>query len=319
MPSRRLPPLNALKAFEVVARHMSFRNAADELCVTSTAVSHRIRSLEEWLGVKLFNRLTRSLELTKEGEAYAPLIREGFTLLSSASDALKQSSEGGELVISTTMSFASNWLSPKLPFFYEQHEDLRLRVEGSDLVTDFTRTNIDVAIRYGEGGYDDVHSEMLFTDLVTPVCAPELAARAKKPADLLKLPRLDYQWAGFNERDPSWEKWFRAAGVENVAPDQAPVFSEEHMVLSQAIAGRGIALVGIVAAAQAIEEGALVRLFPIALENRSYYFVCQSHALNRHKVRVFHDWLKDEAICFDTLIRENPKLHFETVIRSETL
>jgi LysR family glycine cleavage system transcriptional activator len=319
MPGRRLPPLNALKAFEVVARHMSFRNAADELCVTSTAVSHRIRSLEEWLGVKLFNRLTRSLELTKEGEAYAPLIREGFTLLASASDALNQSSEGGDLVISTTMSFASNWLSPKLPFFYEQHEDLRLRVEGSDLVTDFTRTNIDVAIRYGEGGYEDLHSEMLFTDLVTPVCAPELAARAKEPADLLALPRLDYQWAGFREQDPSWEKWFRAAGVENATPDQAPIFSEEHMVLSQAIAGRGTALVGIVAAAEAIEEGALVRLFPIALENRSYYFVCQSHALNRHKVRVFHDWLKDEAICFDTLGRENPKLRFETVVRSETL
>jgi len=319
MPGRRLPPLNALKAFEVVARHMSFRNAADELCVTSTAVSHRIRALEEWLGVKLFNRLTRSLELTKEGEAYVPLIRDGFALLANASDALKQSSEGGDLVISTTMSFASNWLSPKLPFFYEQHEDLRVRVEGSDLITDFTRTNIDVAIRYGEGGYDGVHSEMLFTDLVTPVCAPELAARAQKPADLLALPRLEYQWAGFGERDPSWEKWFRAAGVENATPDLAPVFSEEHMVLSQAITGRGVALVGIVAAAEAIEEGALVRLFPIALENRSYYFVCQSHALNRHKVRAFHDWLKDEAICFDALVHENPKLRFETVIRSETL
>jgi LysR family glycine cleavage system transcriptional activator len=298
---------------------MSFRNAADELCVTATAVSHRIRALEEWLGVKLFNRLTRSLELTKEGEAYAPLIREGFTLLSNASDALKQSSEGGDLVISTTMSFASNWLSPKLPFFYEQHEELNLRVEGSDLVTDFTRSNIDVAIRYGEGGYEDIYSEMLFTDLVTAVCAPELAAQARKPSDLLALPLLDYQWADFGERDPSWEKWFRAAGVENAMPDRAPVFSEEHMVLSQALAGRGIALVGIVAAADAIEEGTLVRLFPVALENRSYYFVCQSHALNRNKVRVFHDWLKDEAICFDTLVRENPKLRFETVLRSEEL
>ena len=198
MPDRRLPPLNALKTFEVVARHMSFRHAAEELCLTSTAVSHRIRSLEEWLGVKLFNRLTRSLELTKEGETYSPLIRDGFTLLANASDALKQSSEGGELVISTTMSFASNWLSPKLPLFYEQHEDLRLRVEGSDIVTDFTRTNIDVAIRYGEGGYEGLHSEMLFTDLVTPVCSPELAARAREPADLLDLPRQ--YWFGYRHR-----------------------------------------------------------------------------------------------------------------------
>ncbi len=319
MPGRRLPPLNALKAFEVVARHMSFKKAADELGVTSTAVSHRIRSLEEWLGVKLFNRLTRALELTKEGEAYAPLIRDGFGLLADASDALKESSDGGDLVISTTMSFASNWLSPRLPFFYEQHEDLRLRIEGSDLIADFTRTNTDVAIRYGEGGYEDLHSEMLFTDLVTPVCAPELAARAKEPADLLSLPRLDYQWSGFGGQDPSWEKWFRAAGVDNATPDRAPVFSDEHMVISQAAAGRGVALVGIVAVAEAIKEGALVRLFPVALENRSYYFVCQSHALNRHKVRVFHDWLKDEAICFDALIRDNPKLRFTTVVRSEAL
>jgi LysR family glycine cleavage system transcriptional activator len=103
MSTRRLPPLNALRAFDVATRHMSFKHAADELCITSAAVSHRIRALEEWLGVKLFNRLTRSLELTKEGEAYAPMIRQAFTLLMDASDTLKQSNEGGDLLISTTM------------------------------------------------------------------------------------------------------------------------------------------------------------------------------------------------------------------------
>lgn len=319
MSIERLPPLNSLRTFEVATRHLSFKDAADELCITSTAVSHRIRALEEWLGVKLFNRLTRSLELTKEGEAYAPLIHEAFSLLSDASNKLKQSNEGGDLMITSTMSFASNWLTPRLPSFYQANDEFNVSVEASDEAINLARSNIDVAIRYGEGGYDELHSQMLFTDLVTPVCRPELANTLKTPSDLLDVPRLDYKWAGFNERDPSWIKWFHAAGLPQLNLPHAPVFSEEHMVLSEAIAGHGVGLIGIVAAADAVQRGALVCPFPVALENRSYYFVCQPNSLHLQKVKAFRNWIISEAARFDQFVEQHKGMQFDKIINTEEL
>jgi len=319
MSIERLPPLNALRTFEVATRHLSFKDAADELCITSTAVSHRIRGLEEWLGVKLFNRLTRSLELTKEGEAYAPLVHQAFSMLSDASNALKQSNEGGDLVITATMSFASNWLAPRLPSFYQNNDEFNVSVEASDEAVNLARSNIDVAIRYGEGGYDELHSQMLFSDLVTPVCTADLAKSLKSPIDLLDLPRLDYKWAGFSERDPSWDKWFRAAGHSQENLPHAPVFSEEHMVLSEAIAGRGVGLIGIVAAADAIQRGSLVCPFPVALENRSYYFVCQPNSLHLQKVTAFRNWIIFEAARFDQFVEQHKGMQFDKIINTEEL
>lgn len=319
MSIERLPPLNALRTFEVATRHLSFKDAADELCITSTAVSHRIRALEEWLGVKLFNRLTRSLELTKEGEAYAPLIHQAFTLLSEASNKLKQSNDGGDLVITATMSFASNWLTPRLPSFYQLNDEFNVSVEASDEAINLARSNIDVAIRYGEGGYDELHSQMLFTDLVTPVCTADLAASIKAPSDLLEVPRLDYKWAGFSERDPSWIKWFHAAGLPQSDLPHAPVFSEEHMVLSEAIAGNGVGLIGIVAAARAIQNGSLVCPFPVALENRSYYFACQPSSLQLEKVKAFRNWIVAEAARFDQFVEQHPGMQFDKIINTEEL
>ena len=319
MSIERLPPLNAIRTFEVATRHLSFKDAADELCITSTAVSHRIRALEEWLGVKLFNRLTRSLELTKEGEAYAPLVHEAFGLLTEASNALKQSNQGGDLLITSTMSFASNWLTPRLPSFYQHNDEYNISVEASDEAINLARSNIDVAIRYGEGGYDKLHSQMLFTDLVTPVCSPSVAQAITSSIDLLQAPRLDYRWTGFNDRDPSWLKWFHAVGHLVDELPHAPVFSEEHMVLSEAIAGRGVGLVGIVAAADAIQSGALVCPFATALENRSYYFVCQPNCLHLQKVKTFRDWIIAEAGRFDAFVEQHRGMQFERVIRTEEL
>lgn len=335
MRNSTLPALNALRAFEVAARHLSFKQAAEELLVTPAAVSHRIRGLEDWLGVKLFNRLTRSLELTKEGEAYAVLVKQGFDTLIQASEELRRSSDAGELVVSATMSFASNWLNARLPALHacvaeqDAQAPFAIRIEGSDLPVDLNRSNVDIAIRYGEGGYDDLHSEMLFPDLITPVCTPELAAGLSGPADLLEKPRIDYRWSGFGPRDPSWEKWFRVAGAaapasdrvpsDRVPSDRVPSFSDEHMALGQTLAGRGVGLLGIVAAAEPILQGKLVRPFPIALENRAYYFVCLPQSLRRHKVALFRDWLRAEAASFDGLIATDPRLAFDTVIRSEDL
>jgi LysR family glycine cleavage system transcriptional activator len=314
MPRLKLPPLNALHTFEVAARHMSFKHAADELCITPTAVSHRIRSLEDWLEIKLFNRLTRSLEFTKEGEAYATRVNQAFELIAVASDDIRNSSEDGELVISTTMSLASNWLTPKLLGFQTEFKNLQVKVEGSDSVLDLSRSNVDIAIRFGEGNYEDLHFDILFKDYVTPVCTPEYAAKLLTPSDLLDAPRIDYHWAGFSEKDPSWNKWFKAAGLN--VPDLSPVptFSDEHMVLTLAKAGKGIALIGTTAAAEYLISGQLVRPFPIALENYTYYFTCLPQRLNSHKISAFYKWLKNEADCFNELIETDPRIKFEVII-----
>lgn len=310
----QLPPLNALRAFEVAARHMSFKYAADELCITPTAVSHRIRTLEDWLGIKLFNRLTRSLEFTKEGEAYASRVIEAFALLSQASGDLKNSSEEGELVISTTMSLASNWLAKRLLEFQTEHNDLKVRVEGTDEVVELNRSNADIAIRFGQGDYDDLHFQLLFADYVTPVCSPEVAKTLKKPEDLIAAPRIDYHWSGFSCKDPSWEKWFKAANIETPELEPIPTFSDEHITLSLAKSGEGIALIGTTAAVEAIKEGKLVRPFPIALRNHNYYFTCLPSILNRHKITLFHQWLLKEAEAFENIIQNDPDIRFDTVV-----
>lgn len=310
----RLPPLGALHAFEVAARHLSFKHAADELSITPTAVSHRIRNLEDWLGLKLFNRLTRSLELTRDGDAYAVEVHRSFDLLVAASESLRRSTESGDLVVATTMSFASNWLAPRLARFRELHEDLTVRIEASDILGDLTRTDADISIRYGEGNYEGVHSERLFQDLISPACAPSMARRLDHPRDLLNLQLLDYRWADHSDRDPTWDAWFAAAGLGDIETSPSTSFSEEHMVIAQARDGAGIALAGTTATANAILEGRLVRPFPIALENHSYYITCLPSALSRQKVRVFHDWLRDEAVNFEETLATHPDLCFETIV-----
>jgi LysR family glycine cleavage system transcriptional activator len=293
---------------------MSFKYAADELCITPTAVSHRIRALEEWLGIKLFNRLTRSLEFTKEGEAYASRVSDAFDLLTQASDDLRNSSEEGELVISTTMSFASNWLAEKLQDFQTEINDLKVRIEGTDNMLDLNRSNVDVAIRFGEGDYPELYCDVLFTDYVTPICTPELAKKLKAPADLLNVPLMDYHWSGFSSKDPSWDKWFEAAGVNSPTLKPMPAFSDEHMALALAKAGKGVALIGTTAVAQAIACGELVRPFPVALKNYTYYFTCLPAMLSRHKVAAFLQWLKREAINFEGLVETDPRIKFDNIV-----
>lgn len=314
MGAQRLPPLNSLWAFEVAARHLSFKRAADELNITPTAVSHRIRILEDWLGLRLFNRLTRSLELTKEGEAYATRVHTGFEELIAASDSLRHSIDAGQLVVSATMSFASNWLSARLLNFYEQHDDFAVTIEASDTLRDFASTNIDVAIRFGEGGYEGLHSQMLFTDLVTPVCTPAVAKNLSNPSDLMSMQLIAYTWPGHADDDPSWARWFESVGVDTV--DRVPIttLSEEHLALQQVLAGGGVAFIGTTSCGDALLDGRLVRPFPIAIENHSHYFTCRKSMLGRHKVRVFHDWLHDQATAFEESIRSDSRLRFDVII-----
>ena len=294
----RLPPLKSIQAFEAAARHLSFKLAAEELCVTPTAVSHQVKALEDHFGVKLFHRLTRSLRLTSEGEAYVPLVRQAFENLAEASHALGSDEVEGEIVISTTTSLASNWLGPRLPSFRERFPDLVARVLGSDGVSEFSRDGVHVAIRYGFGNYPDLHVAWVLDDLVTPVCAPDFPMPRDDASALLAAPLINYEWLGYSDNDPSWAKWFHAAGIETKPPKETVTYSDEHVCLQAAIDGQGVALVSLIAAARALDGGQLVAPYGTTITNKSYYLVCPVHQANTAKVAAFQDWLLEQADLF---------------------
>lgn len=296
--SARLPPLRSVQAFDTAARHLSFKAAAEELSVTPTAISHQIKALETHLGVDLFHRLPRSLKLTSAGEAYAPHVRQAFEKLAEASLALRSDDVEGQLAISTTTSLAGQWLGPRLPRFQKLYPDLAVRVSSSDALADFARDGIDLAIRYGFGDYSDMHVVWVLDDYVAPVCAPGFALDPEAPDTLLGAALINYEWSGFSELDPSWVKWFRAAGVMGGRPNEIVTYTDEYMCLQAATDGHGVALVSLIAAARDLESGRLVAPFRTRLKNKSYYLVCPQVAARQSKVRAFQDWLLDEADVF---------------------
>lgn len=172
--SRRLPPLNALKAFEAAARHLSFTRAAEELFVTQAAISHQIKALEEYLGIKLFRRKNRSLLLTEEGQGYFLDIKDIFTSISEATDKLLARSAKGALTVSLQPSFAIQWLVPRLVKFSERHPDIDVRIKAVDMDEGSLTDDVDVAIYYGRGNWPGLRADKLHTEYLIPVCSPLL-------------------------------------------------------------------------------------------------------------------------------------------------
>lgn len=287
---RRLPPLNGLRAFEAAARHLSFTRAAAELNVTQAAISHQIRTLEDRLGVKLFVRRNRTVLLSEAGQAYLPALRDAFDLIDQATDRLLRRDEGGPLVISSTASFATKWLVPRLSSFQSLHPEIEVQLSTSFELVDFQRDAVDAAIRWGLGKWPGLHVERLFTQDLFPVCAPALVkgkGGLKQPADLARVTLLHTTTA----RD-DWRLWLTAAGVRGVDAGRGPVFDQLLTVLQAAIDGVGVALGQTQLVERDIAAGRLVRPFELSLPiEAAYYFVCPPAALRRRKVKAFHDWM----------------------------
>lgn len=291
--SRRLPPLNALRAFEAAARHLSFTKAAEELHVTQAAVSHQIKALEEWLGLPLFRRMNRALALTEAGQSYLPPVREAMDTLSQATDGLLRNDRTGALTISTMPSFASKWLVPRLTRFQKRFPDLDVRVQSTSQMVDFTRHDVDLAIRFGNGDWPDLRVERLLTEDIFPVGHPSLLCGdcpLTCPEDLRHHTLLhdDYRI--------SWAVWCRAAGIEGLDVERGPRFDDSSFTLQAAINGHGIALARGALVADDIANGRLVRLFDVRLPGSvAYYVVAPPHYFSRPKVKAFRDWLFEEA------------------------
>lgn len=292
--ARRLPPLKALPDFEAAARHLSFTKAAEELFVTHGAVSRQIKSLEEFLGVALFQRLNRALRLTDEGRSYAATVRELLEHLADATDRLRARDEQGGLSVSTTTSFTIKWLVPRLGRFREQHPEIDVRLQAEDRLMDFARDGVDIGIRYGRGQYPGLKADRLLADDFVPVCSPKLLEGPhplREPADLRNVPLLHEMGTQID-----WRMWLMAAGVQGVDPARGPVYSHSSMVIQAAVNGEGVALGRTALIAEDLASGRLVKPFDIALKAEyAYYVVYQPHALERPKVKAFHDWVIEEA------------------------
>ncbi|MBY6045996.1 transcriptional regulator GcvA [Phaeobacter italicus] len=294
----RLPNLKSIQAFEAVARHLSFKHAADELCVTPTAVSHQVKSLETHLGLQLLNRSNRFVSLTPDGIIYAQHISKAFEHLTAGTDALAKDEISGDLTITTTTSFASNWLSPRLAQFAELYPNLSVRILGCDDVTDFKSEPIDIAIRYGFGDYPDMHCAWVLDDYVAPVCKPALAKDLQTAEDLSAARLIQYEWSGFSEADPSWDKWLKENNVQVDGFRPFVTYSEEHMCLLTASDGHGVSLVSLIAAERYVRDGRLIVPYHSKFKNKSYFLVCPHSIAHKSKIKAFQNWLLDQADLF---------------------
>ena len=287
--SRRLPPLNSLRVFEAAARHSSFTRASEELYVTQAAVSHQIKALEEYLGIKLFRRQNRALFLTEEGQSYFLDIKDTFTSLVDATERLLARGAKGSLTVSLQPSFAIQWLVPRLSLFSELYPDIDVRIKAVDMDDGSLTDDVDVAIYYGRGKWKDLHAQKLHTEYLVPVCSPLLlngTKPLKTPHDL-KLHTLLHDTS---RRD--WTAWFKQASITDVNVNQGPIFSHTSMVLQAAVHGQGVALGHSVLAQPEIDAGRLVCPFnEVLVSKNAYYVVCREEQDELGKIVAFRDWM----------------------------
>ena len=290
---RRLPSLNALKAFEAAARHGSFTKAAEELHVTQGAVSHQVKALELELGLKLFRRARQRLVISDAGKSYLEVVRDAFDRLSFGTEHLLQRQSAGVLTVTVSPNFAAKWLVHRLGRFAEAHPGIDLRVSAAAHHVDFAREDIDLGIRHGDGQWPGLHATRLCVEELFPVCSPKLArgSRAlRAPADLKRHTLLHVD----DRRD--WGLWLAAANVADADPARGLVLNQAYLAIDAAVGGQGVALARTALAARDILEGRLVRPFDLALKiPYAYWIVCPKTTAGLPKIRVFRDWLLAEA------------------------
>ena len=303
---RRIPPLKSLQAFEAAARWLSFSKASEELFVTPAAISQQIKHLEGHLGVVLFRRKTRAVELTEEARAVLPLVTEGFDRLAEAVERLGRDEEAGLLTVSSVPTFAVKWLLRRLPEFSDQYPEIDVRLDASLDLREFDRDGIDLSIRLGLGDYPGLHSTLVFYEEVSPVCSPKLLTGSlplQAPEDLKNHRLIHVDWGNLAVQSPDWRIWTAAAGLDDIDVEHGPRFTVESMAIEAAINGTGVALTSHSAIAEDLKAGRLVRPFDFTLQtNIGYWIVCPQENLRRAKVRVFRDWLLEEA-RLDTSLR----------------
>lgn len=288
-PARRLPPLGALRAFEAAARHLSFKAAAGELGVTPTAISHQLRLLEDHIGQRLFVRQIRRVTLTPAGEALFPVLRDGLDSFAAAIARLRAGPQRQRLTLSATPAFVARWLLPRLGDWQARHPGIDLHLHASETPVDLSGGSADAAIRYGRGDWPELHSELLLPSHFAPVASPRLKLR--KPADLKNQTLLHFDWRQRRRDTPTWKRWADEAGLR-LDMDDGLRFSDESHAIQAAIAGQGVALLGLPLVATELASGALVQPFGPVLPGDGFHLVTLPERAQQPEIVALQTWLR---------------------------
>jgi LysR family glycine cleavage system transcriptional activator len=293
--SRRLPSLNALRAFEAAARHLSFVRAAEELHVTPAAVSQQIKLLEDHLGTTLFQR-GRKLALSEAASDALPLISEAFDRLERAVMKVKADGPEGTLVVSAPPAFAARWIIPRLEDFNARHPAIELRLLATRRLVDFSVEDVDAAIRFGAGNDPGLQVERLMRETIVPVAAPALATSITTSETLAGAALIEDEWHTSNGAFPDWATWLASLGVGIEAPLRIRRFGDANLVIQAAVAGMGVALSWYSLVAEDLKAGRLVRVLDNAIPSELGYRLVMPH--NRSdlaRVRAFRAWLLEQS------------------------
>ncbi len=309
---RLLPPLNALRAFEATARHLSFAKAANELSVTPAALSHQIRGLEEFLDQRLFERRTRSIALTPAGASLYPGLHAAFLQIRQSVDLLDRDPGEKILVVSAPPGFTAKWLAPRLYRFLMANPEIETRISASKDLANFASDGVDVAVRNARGPQAGLSVRSLMGIHITPVASPRLIAELgiRTPADLRGAPLIHDDMLGALAGMPTWAEWLDAAGVKGVDLGRGLRFNSPEHAIEAAAEGAGVLLAQRELAHDDLRSGRLVAPFDLVLKTeRTFQLVCPEGRENRTKIRAFSDWLDTEITRMQAEIAASAKAH----------
>lgn len=314
----RSRPISAgqLRAFEAVARHLNFRAAADELALTQSAVSRQIQTLEGDVGVSLFLRHTRAVELTSAGAQLLRAVLPSLERIDSAVRIIRQSAGRKSVAISTWASFASMWLIPRLEIFQRENPDIDIRIDATDTPVDLETTDVDLALRYGAPGHVPIHAQRLFGEQLTPVISPWLLKTAKpirRPQDLAQFALVE---AGDAHRSQhmewlTWQRWLDAQRLKNFSPKRWLYFNYAHQIAQAALTGQGVALARMPLVADSLASGDLVEPLPkMRIDSPlAYWLIVGPRNAARPEVSAFCAWLKVQAALTRQAVGDVPDVN----------
>ncbi|MES9873708.1 MAG: transcriptional regulator GcvA [Candidatus Sedimenticola sp. PURPLELP] len=290
---RRLPPLNALRSFEASARLGSFNKAAQELFVTPSAISHQVKTLEEFLGMPLFRRENRKTVLTIAGEKYVAAIGQALDEIDIATRRLVASPNTSAVNISVVPAFLTRWLVPRIREFQEQHPDVELRLSASTGLIDFAHTDTDMAIYFGHGEWENVEAHYLMSVTMVPVCSPRLLKEnppLRSAEDLLRHTLLQVA-----NREDEWTRILSQAGLTQSQETKNITFSSTSLTMNAAMEGAGIALADLSLVEREVEYGQLEIPLDLQLETkRAFYLVYPQNRPLTYPMQVFYDWVVEQ-------------------------
>lgn len=291
---KKVPGLGGLKYFKAAAENLSFKLAAEQLFVTQAAVSQHIKALESQLGCQLFIRKNREITLTAQGRTLLPYVQKAFSELQKGIAQLEQDNHPNVLKITVLPSIATFWLIPRLHHFRERYPNIQVRLMPDPFVVGFDNFNLDLAIRYGVGQYENLESRFLFSDKALLVSHPKLVNQHTKPEDLSRLPLIR---ENYPDTDQAWEAFLQQYNFsEQLLEDAVEIRDATPALVGAVLAGQGVSMIRQSLVEDYLQNGQLVKLFDFAHQCRdSYYLVAPQHHFKFEKVKVFEQWVREEA------------------------